>query len=124
MADSRQASTSGTASIDTLSPDERISKAAAEDPEYAAALRRQRERELEQEKLYCSLENKEACLMCSGWGRLGKLCNFCYDIMDELDATVIEEINLEYIFHVPYYCVNHLDNWQMVSTLSRLRSAV
>lgn len=66
MADSRQASTSGTASIDTLSPDERISKAAAEDPEYAAALRRQRERELEQEKLYCSLENKEACLMCSG----------------------------------------------------------
>ncbi|KAF8754904.1 Ribonucleoside-diphosphate reductase large subunit [Rhizoctonia solani] len=30
------------------------------DPEYAAALERQRQRELEQAKLYCSLENKEA----------------------------------------------------------------
>jgi ribonucleoside-diphosphate reductase subunit M1 len=36
------------------------------DPEYAEALRRQKERELEQEKLMCSLENKEACVMCSG----------------------------------------------------------
>ncbi|GAB1520938.1 ribonucleotide-diphosphate reductase subunit rnr1 [Rhizoctonia solani] len=36
------------------------------DPEYAAALERQRQRELEQAKLYCSLENKEACEMCSG----------------------------------------------------------
>ena len=31
----------------------------------AAALTRQKERELEQAKLMCSLENKEACLMCS-----------------------------------------------------------
>ncbi|KAF9645789.1 ribonucleotide reductase alpha subunit [Thelephora ganbajun] len=36
------------------------------DSEYAEALRRQKERELEQEKLACSLENKEACVMCSG----------------------------------------------------------
>ncbi|KAJ8593956.1 ribonucleotide reductase alpha subunit [Rhizopogon salebrosus TDB-379] len=36
------------------------------DPEYAAALQRQRDRELEEAKLLCSLENKEACLMCSG----------------------------------------------------------
>ena len=36
------------------------------DPEYAEALRRQKEKELEQEKLMCSLENKEACVMCSG----------------------------------------------------------
>lgn len=36
------------------------------DPEYAAALRRQKEREEAEAKLLCSLENKEACLMCSG----------------------------------------------------------
>ena len=41
-------------------------KAAEADPEFAAALQRQRERQLEDEKLQCSLENKEACLMCSG----------------------------------------------------------
>ncbi|CDO77157.1 hypothetical protein BN946_scf184657.g32 [Trametes cinnabarina] len=50
----------------TLSLDERTQKAAEADPEFAAALQRQRERELEQAKLMCSLENKEACLMCSG----------------------------------------------------------
>lgn len=48
-----------------LSLDERTRKAAEADPEFAAALQRQRERELEQAKLMCSLENKEACLMCS-----------------------------------------------------------
>ncbi|KIJ64417.1 hypothetical protein HYDPIDRAFT_132257 [Hydnomerulius pinastri MD-312] len=36
------------------------------DPEYAAALQRQKDRELEEAKLMCSIENKEACLMCSG----------------------------------------------------------
>ena len=36
------------------------------DPGYAAALARQKERELAEAKLFCSLENKEACLMCSG----------------------------------------------------------
>jgi ribonucleoside-diphosphate reductase subunit M1 len=36
------------------------------DPEFAEALRRQKEKELEQEKLMCSLENKDACVMCSG----------------------------------------------------------
>ncbi|KAF8507640.1 ribonucleotide reductase alpha subunit [Hysterangium stoloniferum] len=46
--------------------DARTARAAAEDPEFAAALQRQRDRELEEAKLYCSLENKEACLMCSG----------------------------------------------------------
>ena len=49
-----------------LSLDERTRKAAEEDPEFAAALKRQKERELEEAKLMCSLENKEACLMCSG----------------------------------------------------------
>ncbi|EJC98900.1 uncharacterized protein FOMMEDRAFT_128598 [Fomitiporia mediterranea MF3/22] len=48
-----------------LSLDGNASKA-AEDPEYAAALQRQRDRELAEAKLMCTLENKEACLMCSG----------------------------------------------------------
>ena len=48
-----------------MSLDERTRKAAEADPEFAAALQRQRERELEQAKLMCSIENKEACLMCS-----------------------------------------------------------
>jgi len=46
--------------------DDRTAKAAEQDPEFAAALQRQRDRELEQAKLMCSIENKEACLMCSG----------------------------------------------------------
>jgi ribonucleoside-diphosphate reductase subunit M1 len=42
-------------------------RAAAEaDPGFAEALRRKKEKELEQAKLMCSLENKEACVMCSG----------------------------------------------------------
>jgi len=45
---------------------DKTQKAAEADPEFAAALARQRERQLEDEKLQCSLENKEACLMCSG----------------------------------------------------------
>ncbi|EJD37235.1 hypothetical protein AURDEDRAFT_147076 [Auricularia subglabra TFB-10046 SS5] len=45
---------------------ERAAQAAAEDPEFAAALARQRERELEEAQLLCSIENKEACVMCSG----------------------------------------------------------
>ena len=45
---------------------DKVPKAAEADPEFAAALKRQRERQLEDEKLQCSLENKEACLMCSG----------------------------------------------------------
>ena len=36
------------------------------DPEYAAALERQKQRELEEAQLLCSIENKDACLMCSG----------------------------------------------------------
>jgi ribonucleoside-diphosphate reductase subunit M1 len=48
-----------------VSLDPRTAKAAAEDPEFAAALKRQRDRELEEAKLMCSLENKEACTMCS-----------------------------------------------------------
>jgi ribonucleoside-diphosphate reductase subunit M1 len=39
--------------------------AAEKDPEFAAALERQKQRKFEEEKLYCSLENKEACIMCS-----------------------------------------------------------
>ena len=51
--------------LDVLSLDERTRQAAERDPDFAAALQRQRERELEQAKLMCSIENKEACLMCS-----------------------------------------------------------
>lgn len=50
----------------SLSLDDKQRSAAEADPEYAAALRRQKERELEDAKLQCSIENKEACLMCSG----------------------------------------------------------
>lgn len=49
-----------------LTVDEKTRQAAEADPEFAAALRRQKERELEEAKLLCSLENKEACVMCSG----------------------------------------------------------
>jgi ribonucleoside-diphosphate reductase subunit M1 len=49
-----------------LSSDEKTGKAAEADPEFAAALQRQKDRELEAAKLMCSLENKEACVMCSG----------------------------------------------------------
>lgn len=36
------------------------------DPGFAAALQRQRDREEEEAKMLCSLENKEAYVMCSG----------------------------------------------------------
>lgn len=58
--------TSNEEPAEPLSLDETTAKAAAEDPEFAAALQRQRDRELAEAKLMCSLENKEACLMCSG----------------------------------------------------------
>lgn len=47
-----------------LSLDDKTEKAAAVDPEFAAALQRQRDRELA--ALQCSIDNKDACLMCSG----------------------------------------------------------
>lgn len=50
----------------TTSADERTRNAAEADPEFAAALQRQKEREQEEAKLLCSIENKDACLMCSG----------------------------------------------------------
>ncbi|KIY71664.1 hypothetical protein CYLTODRAFT_418565 [Cylindrobasidium torrendii FP15055 ss-10] len=43
-----------------------LAELAIEDPEYAAAVRRQKQRELDDARLQCSLENKEACVMCSG----------------------------------------------------------
>ncbi|EGN98576.1 hypothetical protein SERLA73DRAFT_92011 [Serpula lacrymans var. lacrymans S7.3] len=46
--------------------DEKTRQAAEKDPDFAAALQRQHERELEEAKLLCSLENKDACVMCSG----------------------------------------------------------
>jgi ribonucleoside-diphosphate reductase subunit M1 len=36
------------------------------DPEYAAALQRQKERQLAEAKMLCAMENKDACVMCSG----------------------------------------------------------
>ncbi|KAK7468937.1 ribonucleotide-diphosphate reductase subunit rnr1 [Stygiomarasmius scandens] len=53
-------------SLDSLALDEKTRLAAEADPEFAAALQRQKQRELEEAKLMCSLENKEACVMCSG----------------------------------------------------------
>lgn len=50
----------------TLSLDAKTQAAADADPEFAAALQRQRDRELEEAKMLCSIENKDACLMCSG----------------------------------------------------------
>ncbi|KAG9315871.1 ribonucleotide reductase [Chiua virens] len=55
---------SSTQGIPSTSSSAMTSEAA--DPEYAAALQRQQDRELEEAKLACSLENKEACVMCSG----------------------------------------------------------
>ncbi|KAL0578783.1 ribonucleotide-diphosphate reductase subunit rnr1 [Marasmius crinis-equi] len=52
--------------LNDLSLDEKTRKAAEADPEFAAALQRQKARELEEAKLLCSIENKEACVMCSG----------------------------------------------------------
>lgn len=53
-------------SLADLSLDEKTRQAAEADPEFAAALRRQKERQLEEAKLMCSIENKDACVMCSG----------------------------------------------------------
>ncbi|EIW81208.1 ribonucleotide reductase alpha subunit [Coniophora puteana RWD-64-598 SS2] len=54
----------GTSASGTPGLTEAQEKAAAEDPEFAAALQRQRERQ--EAILACSIENKDACLMCSG----------------------------------------------------------
>ncbi|KAF8587033.1 hypothetical protein K439DRAFT_1614704 [Ramaria rubella] len=45
--------------------DARTTKA-AEDPGFVVALQRQQDRELKQAELICSLENTDACLVCSG----------------------------------------------------------
>ncbi|KAJ6584061.1 ribonucleotide reductase alpha subunit [Mycena vulgaris] len=46
--------------------EEMLAKMALEDPDFAAALQKLKDRELEEAKMYCALENKEECLMCSG----------------------------------------------------------
>jgi ribonucleoside-diphosphate reductase subunit M1 len=46
--------------------DAMLAKMAEEDPDLAEALNKLKERHLEEAKMYCALENKEACLMCSG----------------------------------------------------------
>ncbi|KAJ7069494.1 ribonucleotide reductase alpha subunit [Mycena amicta] len=46
--------------------DAMLAKMAEEDPEFAEALRKLKERELEEARMYCALENKDECLMCSG----------------------------------------------------------
>ncbi|EIM80277.1 uncharacterized protein STEHIDRAFT_105343 [Stereum hirsutum FP-91666 SS1] len=51
--------------LESMSLDDKTKEAAAKDPEFAAALLKAQERKFEEEKLMCSLENKEACLMCS-----------------------------------------------------------
>jgi len=58
--------TASDTTVSTTPMDDATSGGKEVDPEYAEALRRQKEKDLEQEKLMCSLENKEACVMCSG----------------------------------------------------------
>jgi ribonucleoside-diphosphate reductase subunit M1 len=50
----------------SLTLNDKAKEAAETDPEFAAALQRQRDRELEEAQMLCSIENKEACMMCSG----------------------------------------------------------
>jgi len=52
--------------LDALSLDDATRGKAESDPEFANALKKKYLRELEDAKLQCSLENKEACVMCSG----------------------------------------------------------
>jgi len=52
--------------LDALSLDDTTRGKAESDPEFANALKKKHLRELEDAKLQCSLENKEACVMCSG----------------------------------------------------------
>lgn len=52
--------------LDALSLDDTIRGKAESDPEFANALKKKYLHELEDAKLQCSLENKEACVMCSG----------------------------------------------------------
>ena len=52
--------------LQSLSLDDKARQATGNDPECTAAFQRQQERELEEAKLMCSIENKEACLMWSG----------------------------------------------------------
>ncbi|KAJ7253792.1 ribonucleotide reductase alpha subunit [Mycena rebaudengoi] len=46
--------------------DAMLAKMAEEGPDLAEALNKLKERHLEEAKMYCALENKETCLMCSG----------------------------------------------------------
>ncbi|KAG6889565.1 ribonucleoside reductase large subunit Cdc22 [Termitomyces sp. T32_za158] len=68
-ASSTGSASNGSASVAAATTSEEVLAALGledKDAEYAAALQRQREREVAEAKLQCSLENKEACLMCSG----------------------------------------------------------
>ncbi|KAJ7625230.1 ribonucleotide reductase alpha subunit [Mycena polygramma] len=46
--------------------DAMLAKMAEEDPDFAEALKKLKERELAEAQMYCALENKDECLMCSG----------------------------------------------------------
>jgi ribonucleoside-diphosphate reductase subunit M1 len=52
--------------LGALSLDDTTLKKADDDAEFAVALERKYLRELEDAKLQCSLENKDACVLCSG----------------------------------------------------------
>ncbi|KAJ7753333.1 ribonucleotide reductase alpha subunit [Mycena maculata] len=60
------ASSPAPAAADVGETDAMLVKMAAEDPDFAAALQKLKDRELEEAKMYCALENKEECVMCSG----------------------------------------------------------
>ncbi|KAJ7464839.1 hypothetical protein B0H11DRAFT_2285089 [Mycena galericulata] len=46
--------------------DAMLAKMAEEEPDFAAALKKLKERELEEARTYWAMENKDECLMCSG----------------------------------------------------------
>ncbi|KAJ7503015.1 ribonucleotide reductase alpha subunit [Mycena galericulata] len=43
-----------------------LAQMAEEDPDFAAALKKLQDRQKEEARMYCALENKDECLMCSG----------------------------------------------------------
>ncbi|KAF8214929.1 hypothetical protein K438DRAFT_1954934 [Mycena galopus ATCC 62051] len=43
-----------------------LARMAEEDPDFAAALKKLQDRQLDEAKMYCALENKDECPMCSG----------------------------------------------------------
>jgi ribonucleoside-diphosphate reductase subunit M1 len=88
-------------SFTSLSLDEKTQKAAQEDPEYGAGLQRQKERELEEAVVMCSIENTEACLVRVGVEeRLNVRTSMMCTCSIPLVVSIISPVQgcLEYVF--------------------------